>query len=263
MVIVLLAAQWSRAEGVMLPYKPEPTVLPLRATTGDWKDTSGTYVRPEVTLTGPDEREVQTMGVTDGRGGDLKLDPRMQYEYFQKMATDMVEHTMDQLDKTVGRNEVADVNADAEQAGEWVTEGGGDDARAGGEVQVDEDGNEVEEEAQAEELGRMEAGIDLLQEDERLYLRFYKNLTLALGVALVACVGLVAWVVYNGGLQPSPSIQWRRLPAAICVALSASLDRNTLDSETAQRLRQAQQRADDAYKSIGHTAMEIAGMRSP
>jgi len=126
----------------------------------------------------------------------------------------------------------------ARQAGEWVTEGGGDDARAGGEVQVDEDGNEVEEEAQAEELGRMEAGIDLLQEDERLYLRFYKNLTLALGVALVACVGLVAWVVYNGGLQPSPSIQWRRLPAAICVALSASLDRNTLDSETAQRLRQ-------------------------
>jgi len=98
MVIVLLAAQWSRAvEGVMLPYKPEPTVLPLRATTGDWKDTSGTYVRPEVTLTGPDEREVQTMGVTDGRGGDLKLDPRMQYEYFQKMATDMVEHTMDQV----------------------------------------------------------------------------------------------------------------------------------------------------------------------
>jgi len=127
-----------------------------------------------------------------------------------------------------------------------VTEGA-DDASAGGEVQLDEDGNEMDQQIRDELRGEQE--ILVLQPDERLYLRFYRNLTLGLGVALLACMGLVAWVVCNGGLRPSSSvkaalerIQWRRLPTAISAAFSMSLDRDALDPKIAQRLRQVRPR---------------------
>jgi hypothetical protein len=98
----LLVAQWSQAveaRVAKVSFEPEPTVLPIRETYGNWKDVSGTYVQPEVTNL--DENEVGAMGVTTtshaGEEGDLLLDPRRQYEYLHNMATAMVDQTMDQV----------------------------------------------------------------------------------------------------------------------------------------------------------------------
>lgn len=250
-----------------LAYRPElVSILPVYENPdfqgGDDTDEVEPRSNPEIELERATARAQQMGGISISNEGEITVDSRAQYEYLLTQANKKVAATMHELDLVLPRHNDAEPEqqgaaegAEEGTRGTWLVDA--DRSQADDEV-IDEDGNVVEPSKE----GLLDAKLELTAQ---AYVAYYRNLSLELGAALLGAVALCVCVVVSGLVQPTGWVRkiWMRLPAALSAALGRPLDAIPVDRAIADQLTQARRRVEGAYKSLGQSAAELTGMRSP